>query len=196
MSFAESIHRRAGLASLLIALAHSSMAVGAPQSLVVVAVPPEVRSMAAKPAPPADAQKVTTIGTGPLQAGTANDAGDTDLLWSQKIDITGDGEAEDAQLLWDNEDSILYLYTAKAVACAGGGEAAASLLVLLYGNANRVQQATGSGAYVVQLDAGECGAKTVGLFGCEFDAKGNLTACGTGVLDKKTGDLDIVAVAR
>lgn len=204
MSFAESSHRPAGLASLLIALGYSGMALGAPQGTVTgpvagpvaVVVPPAVRSMASKPAPPADAQKVTTIGTGPLQASTANDAGDTDLLWSQKIDINGDGKVEDAQLLWDNEDSILYLNAAAKLACAKGGEADASLLIVLYGNANKVQQATGSGAYVVQLDGGECGAKAAGLFGCEFDPKGAATACGTGVLDKKSGDLDVVAVAR
>ncbi len=200
MGFSQSIYRSAGLAGLLIALGYSGMALGAPQGTVAgpvaVEVPPAVRSMAAKPAPPADAQKVMAIGAGPLEASTANDASDTDLLWNQKIDITGDGQAEDTQLLWDNEDSILYLYAAKSFACAGGGKADASLLVVLYGNANKVQQATGSGAYVVQLDAGECGAKAAGLFGCEFDPKGTATACGTGVLDKKTGDLDVITVSR
>ena len=196
MSFAESIQRPAVLASLLIALGYGGLALSAPQSQVAVEVPPAVRSMAAKPAPPADAQKVTTIGAAELQASTANGAGDTDLLWSQKIDITGDGQAEDTQLLWDDEDSVLYLYAAKNFACANGGEADASLLVVLYGNANKVQQATGSGAYVVQLDGGQCGAKAAGLFGCEFDTKGNATACGTGVLDKKSGDLDVVAVSK
>jgi hypothetical protein len=64
----------------------------------------------------------------------------------------------------------------------------------IYAKANKAGAPTGSGWYVVGLNAGQCGMKKAGTIGCKFDASGNYAACGAAVVNEKTGDLDVVIV--
>jgi hypothetical protein len=191
----------AGIASTLIACTTASTAPPPPaaasqQGLAKVQVPASVRALAAAPKPPANATTGTTTGSGKLRTSTADGSGDQDSVWVDQIDITGDGQVEDTQFLWDDEDKILFLSSAATFACTNGGEGAGALLIGLYGPGNTDQQPVGSGIWAVELDATECAAQSTGIFGCAFDADGNSTACGVAVLNAQTGELVIGAAAN
>jgi hypothetical protein len=147
-------------------------------------------------APPASAKPAKTAGNNKAKVATANSAADDDSFWLEKLDVDGDGDAEDANLVWDDEDKVLFAYTAGAFTCKNGGTATAELLVATYADGNARKKPAGSGFWVADLDKGECGAQAAGLWGCKFDAKGTETACGAAVLDEKNDDLVIAVVSK
>jgi len=164
-----------------------------PESSVGVAVKPtpQVKEMAQNPTPPANAKKVTGIGSGKMAVDTANSADDVDFMWAERIDVDGDGKADDVQILYDNEDGVLYLYTNDDVPCKNGGTATAALLMCVYCKGNPANKPVGSGWCLVQLDAQECGAQASGMYGCRFDANGNPTSWAAVVIDAKHDDIII-----
>jgi hypothetical protein len=147
-------------------------------------------------AAPAGAKTTTTAGANKAKVSTANSAADTDSFWIEKLDVDGDGDAEDSNLIWDDEDGVLFSYTVGAFACKGGGTATAELLVAVNAAGNPRKRPAGSGFWVADLDAGECGAKAAALWGCKFDASGNETACGVAALDEKNDELTIVTASK
>jgi hypothetical protein len=157
--------------------------------------PGAVIGKAATP-PPAGASTATTVGNGKAKVSTQNNATDTDSAWIERLDVDGDGDVEDTNLVWDDEDKVLYAYASGSFTCKNGGKGSGDLLIAAYGAGNPKQRPAGSGFWVADLDAGECGAQAAGLFGCKFDAKGNETACGAAVLDAKTDDLTIVKAVK
>ena len=159
-----------------------------------VKVPAGVVAKANAPTPPAKATKKTSIGKGKATASTANAADDSDSFSVEEIDIDGDGNAEATDVLWDDEDTVLFLYAEGEFPCKGGGIGSGDMLVAINGQGNARGRPAGSGWYVVTLDEGECKAKAAGAYGCKFDAKGNETACGAAVLDEKNDDL-VIATA-
>jgi len=146
--------------------------------------------------PPASATKATSIGNGKTTVSTQNNAADTDSVWVEKLDIDGDGDVDDTNLLWDDEDKVLYAFASGSFTCKNGGTGSGNLLIAAYAAGNPKMRPAGSGFWVADLDAGECGAQAAGLWGCKFDAKGNETACGAAVLDAKNDDLTIVKVVK
>lgn len=166
------------------------------QALADVKVPASVRALATAPQPPAGAKASTSVGSGRLQASTADGTGDQDSVWAEQIDITGDGQVEDTQLLWDDEARVLFLSTTTTFSCSDGGIGVGSLLIGLYGAGNTDNQPVGSGVWAVELDKSECSAAAAGIVGCAFDADGNSTACGLAVLNTQTGELDIAAAGQ
>lgn len=142
----------------------------------------DVKAKAMSPTPPANAQKKGTIGAPPLQVNTAQGAQDTDSYWEEEIDIDGDGDEEEADLLWDDENKVLYLSDDGPFACRVGGTGNGQMLMAVYGTGNTQNRPAGSGWVVAHLDANECQAQAEGLFGCRFDANGNATECGAAVL--------------
>ena len=159
-----------------------------------VEVPAGVVAKANAPTPPAKATKKTSIGKGKATASTANAADDSDSFWVEEIDIDGDGNAEATDVLWDDEDKVLFLYAEGEFPCKGGGTGSGDMLVAINGQGNARGRPAGSGWYLVTLDEGECKAKAAGAYGCKFDAKGNETACGAAVLDEKNDEL-VIATA-
>jgi hypothetical protein len=145
--------------------------------------------------PPADASKKTTTGKGKATVNTANTQGEDDSFWVESIDIDGDGTAEETDLLYDDEDKVVYLYDDGDFKCKGGGMGESSLLIAVNVAGNSRGRPAGSGWYVVELDEGECKAKMAGLYGCKFDANGNATACGLATIDEKNDELVIVEAA-
>lgn len=185
-----------GIALAVSACATGSKTQSASQAPADIQVPASVRAMATAPQPPANATKGSGIGKGGLATSTADGAGDMDFVWAQEIDITGDGQVENTQFLWDDEDKILYLSAAATFACGDtSGEGAGGLLIALEATGNTDKEPVGSGTWAVELDASECQAQAAGIYGCEFDADGNPTECGAAELDEKTGDLDIEEVS-
>ena len=123
-------------------------------------------------------KQTTTAGVNKTKVSTANTAADTDSVWVERIDIDGDGDVEDSNLVWDDEDKVLFAYSTGTFACQNGGTATADLLVAAYGTGNSSNKPVGSGFWVADLDKGDCGAQAAAMWGCKFDANGNSTACG------------------
>jgi len=168
----------------------------APSGPVVVKPPAAVMGKATGTASPASATKKTSIGKGSTSVKTANAPDDTDSFWVETVDIDGDGNPETTDLVWDDEDKVLYLYADGDFTCANGGTGNGGLLIAINGEGNSRGRPAGSGWYAVSLDEGECKAKAAGVYGCKFDAKGNPTACGLATLDEKNDDLLVVTTSK
>lgn len=158
--------------------------------------PAAVQALAKAPAPPSNATRQATIGMGKAAIKTANTSGESDSVWVEEIDVDGDGAVEETQLLWDDEDKVLFAYAETDVPCDMGGTATAALLIGVNGKGNLRGRPEGSGFYAVYLDATECGAIAAGLFGARFDARGYVTACGEVVINEDTDEITIVAARR
>lgn len=159
-------------------------------------VKPATIAKKAGTAPPASAKPTKTAGTNKAKLSTANSAADDDSFWVEKVDVDGDGDVEDANLVWDDEDKVLFAYTTGAFACKNGGTATADLLVATNAAGNPRKRPAGSGFWLADLDKGECGAQAAALWGCKFDASGAETACGVAALDEKNDDLIIAAASK
>lgn len=146
--------------------------------------------------PPANAKTTNVAGANKVKVSTANNATDDDSFWIEQLDVDGDGDVEETNLVWDDEDKVLFAYSVGAFGCRNGGTATAELLIAAFAAGNPGKRPAGSGFWVADLDKSECGAQVAGLWGCKFDAKGNETACGAAVLDEKTDELTIVTVSK
>ena len=79
------------------------------------AVKPAAVAKKAGTAPPAGAKTAKSAGGGKATVSTANSATDDDSFWVEKLDVDGDGDVEDANLVWDDEDGILFSYTRRCL---------------------------------------------------------------------------------
>jgi hypothetical protein len=165
-------------------------------AIAIVQPGPGIIEKATAPQPPANATKVTQAGKGKTIVNTANSPDDTDLAWIENIDMDGNGKPEVTDIVWDDEDKVLYMHAGTQFRCAKGGTGEGDLLIGINGKGNPRGRAVGSGFYVVSLDEGECGAKAAGLYGCRFDAKGNATTCGVATIDDKNDDITIATVSE
>jgi len=148
-------------------------AAAADKAQPVIAIKPPIAAAESKPPP--DAQQAQSIGSGELAVDTANNPGDTDSFMVEALDIDGDGDVEVADVLWDDEDMILYLYDELGVDCALTDEVAStSLLIALALNEDG---SVNGGWWAAALDAGECGVAATDIYGCDFDASGAATEC-------------------
>lgn len=169
---------------------------GGSTSPVSVRVPAAVAAKANSPTPAAGATKKASIGKNKAAMKTANAAADDDSFWIEEIDVDGDGNVESTDVLWDDEDKILFLYADGTFTCQGGGTGSGDMMIAINGEGNARGKPAGSGWYLVTLDEGECKAKEAGSYGCKFDAKGNATACGVAVLDEKNDELVIATASK
>ncbi len=180
----------AGLVTLAVAQTQAP-ATTAPK----VSVGPTVAAKAATPAPSATAKnqgQKTSIGKGATTVKASGPAS----YWTDMVDIDDDGQVEDNQFLWDKQRGILYTYREDNFTCANGNPESGSILMGIYAKGNQAGAPAGSGWYVVGLNAGQCGEKKAGTFGCKFDASGKYTACGAAVVNEKTGELDVAIVKQ
>jgi len=135
------------------------------------------------------------LGEGLVALDTTDHDGDADSLWVETLDINENGNMNETQLLWDDEDNILYAYAFEKFDCLrGDGTADGGMLAAIYGEENTRGAPPGSGFYVVGLDAGECFARTAMLWGCEFDETGAKSKCGEATIDPATGTLEITTI--
>ncbi len=142
--------------------------------------------------PPDGEVDATLIGEGELSLDTMDGEFDVDALWTDVLDIDEDGDGDEVTLVYDDEDGILYAYAIETFNCLSGeGTASAGILMAIYDDGNAAGAPEGSGWYAVGLDAGECAAEAAVLWGCEFDANGEETVCGTATIDRVTGTVTI-----
>ncbi len=173
-----------------------SFAQGSTQGPVKVSPPAAVTAKAAAPAASAQTKQGTTVGKDKLKVNASNASNETDSVWVEELDIDGDGNVEQTDLLWDDEDKVLYLHAAGTFTCANGGTGEGGMLVAIFGDGNAMKKPAGSGWYAVELDKSECAAEAAVVFGCKFDAQGNATACGAVKVDEKNDDIVIVTVTK
>jgi hypothetical protein len=165
----------------------------AQQTGPAVKVGPDVKSKAMNPKPGPSAQKkedATAIGKGKATHATTSDY----LSWAEEIDVDDDGSAEVTDVALDNKTKTIYLANDRKFSCANGGTADGEVLMALYGKGNTLGKPAGSGWFVAELDAGECGVPTAGLYGCKFDANGNPTQCGAAEVEE--ADVVLTPVPR
>ncbi len=184
------------LAFAIILSAIPCMAQQGNETGVVLKPSSDVINKAQNPAPPADAQQKTSIGNDGMKVSTGNSPGDTDSFWVQQVDADGDGNVESVNLIWDDEDKILYFYYEGDFKCKNGKMGSGAVLIGVNGKGNTRSRPAGSGFYAVSLDKDECGAEEAGLWGCKFDATGNPTACGTVAIDDKYDDIIILTASE
>jgi len=155
-----------------------------------------VKKAGASSPAPATATKTKTAGKNDVKMSTANHATDDDSFWIEQIDVDGDGDVEDSNLVWDDEDGMLFAQSSGTFACKNGGTAVLDVLTGVNAANNPRKRPAGSGFWVADLDKGECSAQADALWGCRFDAKGVETACGIVTLDEKNDDIVIVTATR
>jgi len=187
------------LGGLLVGVGVVTLAVAQTQAPATTAptvkVGPKLSAAASAPGPSSTAKnqsQKTSIGKG----GASVKASGPSSFWTDEVDVDADGVVEDNQFLWDAQRGILYTYKEDDFACANGKPESGSILMGIYAKGNKAGKPAGSGWYVVGLNAGQCGEKKAGTFGCKFDASGNYTACGAAVVNEKTGELDVMVVKQ
>jgi hypothetical protein len=150
------------------------------------AVKPQAAIAKAKsPSPPANASQKAAAGKGKAVVNTAGTPGETDSFWVESIDIDGDGNVEEVDVLYDDEDKVLFLFADGEFTCTNGKRGEGAMLMAVNQEGNSRGKPAGSGWYVVELDATECEAERGGVYRCRFDAAGTVTACGIATIDEK-----------
>jgi len=178
-------------------LAATGMATLAPgqtpgsQPPVTMQVGPVVTAKAVNPVPSAAARnqgQKTGIGTGAVSVKASGPS----AYWTDLVDIEGKGVEQDNQFLFDKQRGILYTYRQDNYRCADGTEQNGNVLMGIYTQGNPAGKPVGSGWYVVAVNAGQCGEKKAGLFGCRFDGSGQPTTCGTAKVKEESGEIEVV----
>ena len=162
-----------------------------PLSTPTVNVGSAVAAIATNPSPSARAKnqgQKTQIGTG---AASVKASGPS-AYWTDLVDINGDGVEEDNQFLFDKQRGILYTYRHDHYQCANGTAQSGNVLMGIYTQGNTAGKPAGSGWFVVAVNAGQCGEKKAGLFGCRFDAQGKPTMCGTAKVKEESGEVEVM----
>ena len=151
--------------------------------------PGTVQAKAVTP-PPASATKAKAIGK-TVKISTAHSPSTNDSFWAERVDVDGDGNVEDSNLLWDDRDRVLFAWTEGTFTCRNGATGEGEILIGVNAANNPRKRPAGSGFWVATVDKSECGAEVAGTVGCRFDAKGIETSCGVAVLDEANDDLTI-----
>src|SRR5262249_31261026 len=142
--------------------------------------------------PPTSASKTSSVGK---SAATKMSTPSSDS-WIESIDVDGDGNAEQTNLVWDSKAKMLFSDSEGTFTCQNGSTGAGELLIGVNGEGNPRGRPAGSGFWVASVDKGTCGAQSPGLWGCKFDASGNPTTCGVATIDQQNGDIVVVTASR
>ena len=133
-----------------------------------------MRDKAASPKPPANATQGKSIGKGKASANTANTPDDSDSIWVEKIDVDGDGNVDEASLLWDDEDKVLYIYKEETFTCSNGGTGSGGMLVAVVRQGQHAHRQPAGLGLVGRRGSTRASAppRPPGIYGCKFDAAG------------------------
>jgi hypothetical protein len=152
-----------------------------------------------------------SLAMNPAPSATAKAKGQRDTIGAGRVTVTASGpsaywEEHNAMgqiahavvttaFLYDQKAGILYGYRNGDFAC-NNSNMSGNVLEAVYTQGNSAGQPAGSGWYVAELNAGQCGAKQDGVFGCRFDASGQHTACGIATKNPQTGEVDFAEVSE
>jgi hypothetical protein len=154
---------------------------------------PAIAQLDTVKAPP-DAKRGKGVGHAPLWMKTERNPKDDDNIWTDKIDLQGDGVAEDADLVVSDDTHTAYAYAKETVQCKDGTVVQGAELMAVYRANNTWKQPAGSGWYATALTPGQCGATQPSIWGARFDASGKITAEGFATIETPNGDLMILGV--
>ena len=161
-----------------------------------IKVTPSVMAKAQTPKPGPKAKKkavADTFGKGGASITVKGHPGGVNhSFWTEEMDLDGSGNPVEVDEAWDNRHKVLYVSKDRTFTCGNGQTADGSTLMTVYGKGNTLHKPTGSGWWVAELDAGECGVETAGVYGCRFDAEGNNGDCGAATVQSDQDDVVIV----
>jgi hypothetical protein len=149
--------------------------------------------MRASTPPPPYASQARTVGQNRVTASRNHEV----TVWTEQIDIDGDGIVDDATFAYDDANKILFASKSGTFKCKGGGAVGSGdmlIAVNLAGNFRR--RPAGSGFWATSINEDVCGAPFAGIFGCRFDSDGVDTRCGLVHVDSKIDDIMIVTAAK
>ncbi len=175
------------MGSLLLAAAQQPTGPKAQPSLI----PP---NKAHNPGPPPEARakgEQSSIGKRQLAVATSQPV----TYWQEQLAIGGSLHAVvTTEFLYDPNLGVVYAYREDDFACSNGQTAHGGILEAIYTAGNKAGKPPDTGWYAVELDAGKCGAKESGIYGCKIDANDNPTECGAATINNRTGEIELVAV--
>ena len=151
--------------------------------------PAQVQKKAGTP-PPAGTTKTSSVG----QNVRTTTPADSDS-WAEQIDVDGNGQAEQTNLVWDSADKVLFSDSTGTFTCSNGATGTGELLVAVNGAGNKRGRPVGSGFWIASVDKNQCGIPAGSFWGCKFDATGTATTCGVATIDQANNDLTIVTAA-
>ena len=153
--------------------------------------PSQVQKKASTPPPTSGTTKTSSVGQNVKVATPA----DSDS-WAEQIDVDGNGTMEQANLVWDGTDKVLFASSPGTFTCTSGATGTGELLVAVNGAGNPRGRPVGSGFWAASMDKGQCGIPAGTTWGCKFDASGTATACGVATVDQKNGDIILATTQR
>lgn len=163
-----------------------------------IQVAPAVQAKATAPKPgPHATKKAATEAFGKGQAAVhfkGHPHGQS--FWTEQLDVDNSGNPVLVDEAWDNHDKILYISNERAFTCGNGQTATGSTLMAVYGKGNPRKRPDGSGWWVSELHAGDCGVPADGLYGCRFDAAGKNSDCGGATIQADVNDVVIVPLPK
>lgn len=163
-------------------------------SVPEIKVTPTVQAKAKTPKPEKGATKkppAETFGKGKASVNFKGSPHERSF-WAEQLDIDNSGNPVLVDEAWDNRAKVLYLSNDRTFRCGNGQSATGSTLMAVYGKGNARKRPVGSGWWVSELNAGDCGVPVAGLYGCRFDAAGNNSDCGSATIQPEVNDIVIV----
>jgi hypothetical protein len=152
----------------------------------------EVAIRASTPPPPY-ASPATSVGRNRVTASRNHEV----TVWTEQIDIDGDGILDDATFAYDEPNKILFASKSGTFRCkSGGAHGSGDMLIAVNLAGNFRRRPAGSGFWATSINEGECNAPFAGTFGCRFDSDGVDTRCGLVHVDSKIDDIMIVTAAQ
>lgn len=160
-------------------------------------VSPAIQAKADSPKPGPKAivkkEKPDTFGKGKAAVKVKGHPGGVDhSFWAEEVDVDGSGNPVQVDEAWDNRHKVLYISKDRTFTCGNGQTADGSTLTVVYSKGNTLDRPAGSGWWISELDAGECGVAEAGVYGCKFDASGNNTECGVATVKSEDDDVVIL----
>jgi hypothetical protein len=117
-------------------------------------------------------------------------------FWAEQLDVDNSGNPVLVDEGWDNHAKVFYVSNDRTFTCGNGQIATGSTLMAVYGKGNPRKRPEGSGWWVSELNAGDCGVPRAGLYGCRFDAAGKNHDCGEANIQSDTNDVLIVPMPQ
>lgn len=159
---------------------------------------PPVQAKAASPKPGPNANKkpdTEAFGKGQATVHLKGSPHDRSY-WAEQLDVDNSGNPVLVDEAWDNRNKVLYISNDRNFTCGNGQTATGSTLMAVYAKGNLRKRPAGSGWWVSELNAGDCGVPRGGLYGCRFDAAGNNSDCGGATVQSEVDDVVIVPLPQ
>lgn len=163
-----------------------------------IKVTPPVQAKAAAPKPgPQATKKSDTEAFGKGRATVHFKKGPHQRsFWAEQLDVDNSGNPVLVDEAWDNHAKVLYISNDRTFTCGNGESASGSTLMAIYAKGNPRKRPAGSGWWVSELNAGDCGTPRDGLYGCRFDAAGNNSDCGEATMQADPDEIILVPLPK